>query len=63
MSQVLTDPAVLRIPDLAKILNTTELNCRRMIERGQVPARRLGRRVIILRAELEVYLKGLPVVR
>jgi len=60
MSHVLTDPAVLRIPDVAKILNTTELNCRRMVERGQVPARRLGRRVIILRDELDLYLKGLP---
>ncbi len=60
MPHALEDPAVLRIPDVAKILNTTELNCRRMIDRGQVPARRLGRRIVILREELDRYLRSLP---
>jgi hypothetical protein len=31
-----------------------------MIERGLIPSRRLGRRVIVLAAELEAYLASLP---
>jgi hypothetical protein len=31
-----------------------------MIERGQLPTRRLGRRVVILPDELAAYLKSLP---
>jgi excisionase family DNA binding protein len=52
-------PLALRVPDVAKALGITESNCRQMINRGQLPARKLGRRVIILADELQRYLASL----
>lgn len=60
MQQAVRDPRILRIPDLARLLNCTELAARRMVERGEVPSRRWGRRVVILTDELEAHLRGLP---
>jgi len=51
---------VLRVPDVARFLGTTDENARKMIQRGQIPSRRMGKRVIVLKDELEVYLKKLP---
>ena len=34
-----------------------------MVERGQLPYRKLGRRVLFLRAELEEFLEALPGLR
>lgn len=48
------------IPDLARLLGCTDLAARRMIERGQIPSRRLGRRVIVLAEELKECLHALP---
>jgi len=50
----------LRIPELAQLLGCTKVAARRMIERRLIPARRLGRRVVVLRDELETYLRNLP---
>ena len=49
-----------RIPDVAELLGCSETAARRMIERGHIPARRLGRRIVVLPDELEQYLKSLP---
>jgi excisionase family DNA binding protein len=51
---------VLRIADLAKLLGCSQVAARRMVERGQLPARRIGRRVVILRDELDSFLRALP---
>jgi excisionase family DNA binding protein len=52
--------ATLSIPEVARILSRSELSVRRAIERGQLPARRWGSRVVILSDELEVFLHNLP---
>ena len=54
------DSLILRVRDLPAMLGCSELAARRMIERGQLPARRLGRRIIILREEVEIFLRRLP---
>jgi excisionase family DNA binding protein len=50
-----------RIADLACLLGCSEIAARRMVERGDIPSRRLGRRVVILPDELDAHLKSLPV--
>ena len=50
---------VYRVPDVARLLGTTESAIRRMIQTGAIPSRRLGRRVIILPDELEALLGSL----
>lgn len=54
-----TGQLVYRIPDLARLLGCSELAARRMVERGLIPSRRLGRRVIVLSEELEAHLRSL----
>jgi excisionase family DNA binding protein len=49
-----------RVPDLARLLGCSELAARRMVDRGQVPARRWGRRIVILADELHARLQELP---
>jgi len=51
----------LSVPEVANLLGKTELATRRMIERGELPARRWGRRIVVLRDELEQHLHALPV--
>ena len=53
-------PQVLDIPQVAKILNRTELATRRAIERGQIPSRRWGRRVVVLATDLAAFINELP---
>lgn len=49
------------VADVARRTGATETAVRRQIERGYLPARRLGkRRLLILRADLERYLEELP---
>jgi hypothetical protein len=55
-----TEARVLDIPELAKQLGRTPVAARRLVERGVVPSRRLGGRVVILVDELEAFLKALP---
>jgi excisionase family DNA binding protein len=52
--------AAYRVRDLAGLLGCSEIAVRRMVERGQIPTRRLGHRVIILADELDAHLKALP---
>jgi excisionase family DNA binding protein len=53
-------PIAYRIPELARLLGASEVAARRLVERGALPSRRLGRRVVILREELEAHLRALP---
>jgi excisionase family DNA binding protein len=55
----MTTPLALRVPDVARALGCTDENVRQMITRGQLPARKLGRRVIVLADELQRYLVSL----
>lgn len=48
------------IPELAQQIGRTPVAARRLVERGVVPSRRLGGRVVILAEELDVFLKALP---
>ena len=50
---------VYRVPDVAKLLGMTELATRRAIERGEIPSRKWGRRVVVLPAELRAHLEAL----
>ena len=52
-------PFVYRIPGLASRLGCTEAAARHLVERNQIPSRRLGRRVIVLAEDLEAYLRSL----
>ncbi|MDQ7039111.1 MAG: helix-turn-helix domain-containing protein [Aquificota bacterium] len=54
---------ILYVRDVAELLGTSEANVFQLVYRGKLPARRLGRRIIFLRTELEEYLKSLPRVR
>ncbi len=54
------EPLVYRVPEVARRLGTTDAAVRRMIERGILPSRRLGRRVVVVPEELEAYLRSLP---
>jgi len=47
-----TLPPVLRVPDLATLLGVSVRAAQKMIERGQIPSRRIGRRVVVLGDEL-----------
>jgi len=50
---------MLRVPDVARLLGCTDEAARQMIKRGEIPSRRMGRRVIVLKSELEALLKKL----
>ena len=54
------DQRVLTIPEVARLIGRSELATRRAIERGQIPARHWGRRVVVLPEELDAFLRGLP---
>ncbi len=50
---------IYRVPDVARVLGTTEAAVRRMIQTGAIPSRRLGRRVVVMPEELEAHLRSL----
>jgi excisionase family DNA binding protein len=52
--------ATLSIPEVARLLGRSEISTRRLIERGQLPARQWGRRLVVLPEELEQFLRDLP---
>ena len=52
--------AAYRVRDLAGLLGCSVIAARRMVDRGQIPTRRLGHRVVILADELDGFLKALP---
>ncbi len=48
------------VKEVAGMLGTKEENIRKLARMGKIPARKLGRRIIFLRDELEEFLKSLP---
>lgn len=50
----------LTVPEAADLLGITERAAWQRIYRGLLPHRRCGKRVVILREELEEYLRSLP---
>lgn len=50
----------LKVVETAEFLGITEKAVRRRIERGELPYRRWGRRLLISAVELEAFLAGLP---
>ena len=55
--------AYLTTEDVAHLLGRTPKAIRRLVERGQLPYRKLGRRIVFLRAELDAFIEALPGVR
>ncbi len=51
------------VQELARIWGCTDHNIYNLIYKGRLPARKMGRRTIILKKELENYLESLPYVR
>ena len=58
-----TSPLVLAIHEAASLIGRTPVATRQAVQRGQIPARRFGSRVVILRSELEEFLGRLPAYR
>ena len=50
------------VKDLAKMLGCGEENVRKLARKGHLPARKLGRRMVFLKEELEETLRNLPYV-
>ena len=50
------------VKDLAQMLGCGEENVRKLARKGYLPARKLGRKIVFLRDELETALKELPYV-
>ena len=46
--------------EVAMFLGRSPKAIRKLVERGQLPHRRLGRRVIFVRTELEQFIQALP---
>ncbi len=51
---------ILRAREVCRLLGWSEGQLYMAVRRGQLPARKLGRRVIFLRTELEAHLAHLP---
>jgi excisionase family DNA binding protein len=51
---------VLSVKDMAALLRCSEQAVYKQVYRQALPYRKLGRKVIFLRQELEAYLNGLP---
>lgn len=55
-------PLSLSAKDIAGLTGLCERTIAEMIRRRQIPARRVGRRVIVLADDLAAYLRDLPMV-
>ena len=53
-------PKILSVAEVARAVGRSLAATRRAIERGQLPARRWGRRVVVLASELDNFVKSLP---
>ncbi len=54
------DVALLDVKAASAILGMTEKALRRQLERGRVPHRKLGRKIVFIRVELERWVGQLP---
>jgi excisionase family DNA binding protein len=59
-SQTLDEPLVYSIPDAARRAGLSSSNVRLVIQRGELKARKMGRRVLILDEDLRAWLAALP---
>jgi excisionase family DNA binding protein len=50
----------LSIEEAATLLKRSRKAIEHMVERRQLPFRRLGRRILFVREELEAFIEGLP---
>lgn len=55
---MIQDQTAYRVHEAARVLGTTEAAVRHMIARQQVPVSRFGRRVFILREDIDAVLRG-----
>jgi len=56
-------PVILRVPDVGQLLGGwSDGQVLMAVRRGQLPARRLGRRIVFVRQELLEHLAHLPLV-
>jgi excisionase family DNA binding protein len=62
MAHVATHPdrLMFNIPEVAQRIGRSEEATRRLIERGSLPARRFGRRIVVLADDLEAFARTLP---
>ena len=51
---------IMTVKEVAELLKASESSVRMRVYRGQLPARRLGGRIIFIKQELERYIKNLP---
>ena len=51
---------LLDVLEIAAMLGRSENAVRRMVERGQLPYRKSGRRVLFLESELKAFIEALP---
>lgn len=54
-----TEPLLYSVQQVARLLGRTPRAVRRLISMGRIPARRLGRRFVVLPDELKAHLKAL----
>jgi excisionase family DNA binding protein len=54
-------PRTLSVSEVARILGRSDHSTRRAINRGQIPSRKMGNRVVVLSDELDAFLRSLPV--
>jgi excisionase family DNA binding protein len=59
-SQTLDEPLSYSIPDAARRAGLSSSNVRLRIQNGELKARQMGRRVLILDADLRAWLEALP---
>lgn len=55
-------PLTLSVRDAAALTSLSEWEIREAINKLELPARRRGRRLVILRSDLEAFIQGLPLV-
>jgi hypothetical protein len=55
----MSEPLLFFIPQVAIALGATQTAVRRMIERGIIPSRRLGRRIVVIPDELRKHIASL----
>jgi excisionase family DNA binding protein len=61
MSNAVEQPKAFSVSEVARLIGRSELATRRAIERGQIPARKWGHRVVVLAEELDEFLRQLPI--
>lgn len=53
-------PLAYRVSQAAKLIAVSERTVWRLVASGELPSRRLGHSTVIVREDLEAYVRGLP---